>query len=264
MAITTKPAPGSYTVNEAHAKCPDHLWMLDEESGTVAADKGKAAGKMDMNLDNADMWDTDALGPVVVTNNSGPRRGFSDTGTFPSSSVVFVAYVKSTNVGASSNETPFSAGNDTVSNQNMTFMRGQADEALDSAHYDGTNTRVADSGTDFYGQTWRMIATKAKANGVAASVDGGAWVETTSASSFPSAAGSPPNRYGLGVLADSTPGNEYNGSLLAVMVFHDLYDTADDTWIADLYDDPWQFLNLGGGTSVVSAAYYRMLCAGNA
>lgn len=243
MAVSLKPT--SYVVNTGHAKCPDHLWMLDENTGTTAADKGKGTA-LNMTLDNADMWGSDALGTIVTFNDTGPRKAVSTAGTLPSSSIVLVCYAKTTAAASNGNETPFSTGNSGVSNQNMTFLRAQGDEALDGCHFDGANSRVSDSGINVYSQTWRVFAVKAMASAVAVSVDGGAWAETTSVSSFPNASGSAPNRFSLGVQADSTPANYFNGSLLAAFAYDDLYATADDAWIADLYANPWQFLTTGG------------------
>lgn len=256
MAITAKPT--GYTVNTGHAKCPDHLWMIDEGSGTSLVDKGKGTG-LNMTLDNADMWGTDGggMGAIITCNDTGPRRATSSTGTLPSTSIVLVIYAKTTSAASNGNETPFSTGNSGVSNQNMTFLRAQGDEALDACHFDGTNSIVRDSGTNVYSQTWRMMAMKAKASGCAVSVDGGAWSESTTSSSFPNASGTAPNRFAIGVQADSTPGNYFNGSILAAFAYDNLYATADDAWIADLYSSPWQFLNTS--SVAVLAHYYNSL-----
>ncbi len=55
MAILAKPT--AYVVNTGATLCPNHLWMIDEGSGTSLADKGKTGGKT-LTIVGAD-WTTD-------------------------------------------------------------------------------------------------------------------------------------------------------------------------------------------------------------
>ena len=106
MSITAKPT--GYTVNTAHAKCPDHLWMMDgsDVGTTVLTDIGKIGG-LDITLANADMWGTDTgdLGSDIVNFNSTTSRYARLTGyTPPSSSALWIAIAKpsSATIGAAS------------------------------------------------------------------------------------------------------------------------------------------------------------------
>lgn len=55
MAITVKPT--GYTVNTGHAKCPNHLYMLDDATGATNCNDG--VGTLDLTADSTSMWATD-------------------------------------------------------------------------------------------------------------------------------------------------------------------------------------------------------------
>lgn len=260
MAITAKPT--GYTVNTGHAKCPDHLWMFDEGAGTSVADQGKGAA-LALTLDNADMWGVDGggLGAIISTNESGPRIAPSATGTLPSTSIVLVCYCKSASAICTANENPMGTGHDGTSGSNYSSLRIQTDEALDAIYHDGgglvaNNANLAAA----YDTNWHMMAMKAKTNALAVSLDGSAWNVATPTFTFPNASGSAPNRFMIGDRGDGgAAAQNFNGSFLAAFAYDNLYDTADDTWIANLFSDPWQFLTTGGAARM--QRYYEMMRA---
>ncbi|MFY4731341.1 hypothetical protein [Nitrospira sp. BLG_2] len=250
MSITAKPT--SYTVNTGHAKCPDHLWLFNEGTGTTVADEGKGTA-LDLTLDNSDMWGTDgSLGSIISANSAGPRKALSSTGTLASSSLVMVVLHKSASAVCAANEFPISAA---LSSAGGVYggARYQTNEALDIVCDDGPNAVAAEFGTSTYDASWRMGAVKWKTNAYAVSVDGGAWVAGAGTVNYPP---SPTalDRFGIGCRAVTAADNQFNGNILAAWVYDDLYDTVDDTWIADLFSDPWQFLSAAGTTISPNAA----------
>ncbi len=255
MSITAKPA--DYTVNTGHAKCPQHLWMLDEGSGTTLADQGSGTA-LNMTLDNADMWGTDgSLGAIVTANKSGPRKAVSATGTLPSTSLLMVVIVKTINddgyVGAS-NEYLCGAGYESNSLQTYFNIRAQPqfDNKVDGAIRDGTSAVSHNTtGLSFYDQTWRMLAMKVKTNGLALSVDGSAWSEITNAYTYPNSAGNAPNRFALGSDATSSASSPTEASFLAMATWANDYTAWNDAWIANLFADPWQFLDTTAGSPLI-------------
>lgn len=248
MSITAKPT--SYTVNTGHAKCPDHLWMFNEGTGTTVADEGKGTA-LNLTLDNSDMWGTDGtLGAIVSTNSAGPRVARSATGTLPSSSIVFVILCRSETAVCSANEYPMGTGKNGTTGSNWSALRIQTDEALDAQYDDGSvavalNANLAGA----YDTNWHMMAYKAKSNALGVSLDGGTWSTSAPSFTFPNATGSAPDRFVIGDRGDGgAAAQNFNGRVLAVFAYDDLYDTADDTWIANLFSDPWQFLSAAGTT----------------
>lgn len=260
MAITTKPT--SYSVVVAHEKCPDHLWMLDENSGIVSQDKGKSATKLDMNLyesdvTSANLWSTDTLGTVINCRDatvSSNRYAMSNTHTFEAAnSVLLVAYVKTTNTSNSgvTNEFIISTANSVTSSTYPRFAaRGQPqfDALADGYAHDGVSgfsINGANSAQRLYNQNWVMVSAKFKSGEMAIACNGANWlVSNSSASSmvFPSATSSKPNRYGIGTMPALAPFGNANMDVLAAMVFVDNYDAWDNTFISNLFSDPWQFL----------------------
>jgi hypothetical protein len=254
MSITAKPT--SYTVNTAHAKCPDHLWMIDEGSDVYLYDKGKSATKLNMTLTNGDMWGTDGTlsSPIITcvsaTNRYARRVGY----TPPSASALWIAIGKSSSgtIGTANEALVGIAKSDGTSSA-YGYIAYTATTGYPTTFYDyGTqgSGNVTNS-TDVYdGTTWHMIAGMVRGTGSSVpikklSVDGAAWdVSSSYAATWPNDGGGvAPNAIGIGCRPAQTPNAIFNGSILAVMVWDDFdWTTASDSWIAALYADPWQFL----------------------
>ena len=260
MAITAKPT--SYTVNTGHAKCPTHLWMLNEGTGTTSADEGSGTA-LNLTLDNADQWSSDALGVTMLSNTASSRKAVSATGTLPSTSILLVSINKTANnpfYGGAANEALLAYGYSGGSGSQFGYIRAQPQISgeIDAAAHDSVSSVAANSsGLYAYDQSWHMIAVKFATNKIAISVDGSAFTEETPSYTFPVTSGSAPNRFALGSNADSDFGQWFNGSHLAAMVYEDDYATWDTTWIAALYADPWQFLNTSALTNQQPQFYRR-------
>lgn len=257
MSITAKPT--GYTVNTAHAKCPDHLWMMDgsDVGTTVLTDIGKIGG-LDITLANADMWGTDTgdLGSDIVNFNSTTSRYARLTGyTPPSSSALWIAIAKpsSATIGAASEVLTGIAKSDGASTA-YGYIAFNATTGYATVLYDyGTNASGNQVGaSDLYGTSWAMIAGMVRGSDGGTqiikklSANGAAWQNSSAYSgyTFPNdGGGAVPNALGIGCRPSQTVSSIFNGSILAVMAWDDFdWTTADDTWIASIYSDPWQFL----------------------
>lgn len=256
MSITAK--PGIYTVNTGHAKCPDHLWMIDEATGVTLVDQGKVGG-LDMTLVNADMWTTDSgdLESAVIACNSTTSRYARRTGyTPPSSSALWIAIAKPSSATiAAANEALLSIAKSDGASSAYGYIAYTATTGNPTTFYDygtGGSGNVTTS-ADAYDVNWHMIAGMVRGSDGGTqiikklSVDGGVWDSSSAYSGyvFPNDGGGVvPNAIGIGCRPAQTVNGIFNGSILAAMAWDDFtWATADDTWIASLYADPWQFLN---------------------
>jgi len=247
MALTAKPT--SYTLNAGHAKAPTHLWMFDEGTGSTSADKGTGTA-LTMNLQNGAAWGSDALGTTLVCVSGSNQNAISDTGTIwnPANNVLMVAIAESATAGnVAATEYIFSYGKSNLTTPGIGGMRIlTATNTLSGIADDNSVTRTNATSFAFYDATMHMIAVKIQPQAssgeiIAVSMDGSAWDTTpnnTLGTSYTI------DRYAVGVRAASTGGSLFNGSILALYVYENgTYATWNDAWIADLYADPWQFLN---------------------
>lgn len=246
MAITAKPV--AYTVDTAHAKCPDHLYLFDEGDGVTVADQGSAT-PLNVTITNDAMWGLDAtLGNYLECNSTNGYYGISATGTVwnIAQSVMFVVIARSANAVApataeymagysNSTGSPVAYGGARV-NGTATVLQGVA--------YDTTNTPANADTTTVYDTNWHMCAVKIKPNTAAevigVSVDGETW--DTSPTGTLTSTGYSINRYGIGCRPAPSPSNVWNGDILAVLIYENDYASWDDAFIASLYSDPWQFM----------------------
>ena len=248
MSIIAKPT--SYTVNTAHAKCPDHLFLMDEGSGTSLTDQGKVGG-LTMTLANADMRGSDALGAIITTVSATARHVTNTSYTPPSTDALWLAIYKTTDA------TPPAAISTIIS---ISVSAGDAYGLLHLTATNGYGSMLYDYGTFASGnqtastgrfdQAWHMIAGHVRGGTTVPikrlSEDGAAWQTSGNyTATWPNdGGGSAPTRIGFGCRPITTPNTILNGSLLAVMLWDDIgWGSVDDTWISDLYTDPWQFLN---------------------
>lgn len=245
--------PVSYTVNTGHVKCPDHLYLFDEGTGTNAADQG-AVGGLDITLTDAAMRTTADLtaggdmSPVIQCDNSPDYHGNSATGLSVTSALCVVALVKpdsATNPAAT--ETCVSAA---VSSNTTEFLhcRFGTNGRLNAVYDDTVIAQInrESDATDFYDAAWHLVAVKAYESGsdvlIRASVDGAAWSAATTGTGTTLPAF---DRIAVGAHAGLYSVNEFHGQVAAVFVYLDDSASWDDTWIAAVYNagDPWQFLS---------------------
>ena len=264
MAITAKPT--SYTVNTSHTKCPTHLWMLDEGSTLASADKGSGTA-LNLTLVNAAQWSSDALGVVMISSSADSYHAYSATGTVWGGStggLLLVSIFKSDSaVGSAAAENILSCCNSSTAtticsirnNGTVDVETGIASATADDA------SGVSRVGGTVYDQNWHMIACKFRVGTstdcCAISVDGGAWdldpADTLGTLTL--------DRYGVGVRAGQFLVSEANGEHLAAMAYESssasAYTDWNDSWIAALYSDPWQFLNTSALTDQQVQFYRR-------
>lgn len=259
MALTVKPAAGTYSLNTGSAYAPDHLWMCDEGSGTSLTDRGSATA-MSMTLQNADMLGTDGtLGAIITCVAATSRYALGATGSMFADTGCLIVVAKSTaNANADANEYVFSAANSANNNARCGAAAVNGAQTAQVFNLDDVPTTAVQIGSGtFYDSAWHMLAIKVKTGTAvstcAISVDGGAWSDDDAATIGTRTL----TRYGLGVRASSTLTQIFDGSIAAAWAYHEpTYASLDDAWISTLYNsgDPWsKFLN----TSTIQAFQYQ-------
>lgn len=254
MALSAKPT--SYSVNTGHAKCPDHLYMLDDSTGATNCNDG--AGSLDLTADSAAMWNTDATyGQILRFVSASSQKALSAASFAATTGLCAVFIVRSasaTNPGA--NRVIGGVGHNSTGNT-FAYARYGTNGTLSSiGRYNGGTTWTATSPADVYDAGWHMIAIKLKQSGgsdgeLRHSVDGSDWgygseVTTHDITTLGF------NRIGLGCAAAPTPTSFFDGDILAAFVYVDDWAAWDDAWIASLWADPWQFLSTGGASATVT------------
>lgn len=240
MALSAKLT--SYTVDTGDAMCPDHLYLLDEGSGTTAAD---SVGTLDLTLDSAGMWDTDATyGPILRFVSASSQKALSGN-TFSVSSGMCVVFIARS--ASATNPTvgqylggPGSTSAGIYGGVRFDLTTGYLTGVVDT----GGSSNVRTVSTDYYDGTWRMYAMKSNdataADGMTSlSINGAAWIDNGGTGDQNLAQY---NRFALGCTPQQTPNSFLDGDVLAAYVYTDDYSAWNDAWIASLYADPWQFL----------------------
>jgi len=256
--MATKPAKNTYTVNTGHAKCPNHLYMIDEGSGSSLTDRGKTGG-LNITLTASPTWGTSNLGTLggtsdILTFDGNTQWGLSSTGLSvnDNGSVFICAIFKTTDAtvpgasgsivaaGASSNNTDFARLRDVATTGYLTM--GYDDSVVASS--------TQNVGVDINDQAWHIgmgfcYHTATPAMSIRVAYDGN--TRATSSGSTGEDVIQNLNRIGLAANAGTTQnGSEFKGSLAAVFVYKNA-TTPDTDWNQAFMDslaaDPWQFLN---------------------
>jgi hypothetical protein len=242
--------PTSYTLNSGHAKAPTHLWMLDEASSTVAYDKGTGTAR-NMTLQNAAQWGTDALGATMTVSLASSYYAISSTGAvWNGTGGLLLVGIFKTDAASGPDTTEFwvsthnSTANVAEASIRNTAVLGSG-RANCAATADDASVVSVVNGTDMYDQAWHMVAAKFQTgtgtDRCANSIDGGAWAVDPSDTL---GAAITLTRYALGVRARLSVNGAANGQILAAWAYEGgTYADWDNAWIANLYADPFQFLN---------------------
>ncbi len=261
MAFTVA-KPTVYSVNTGHAKAPTRLWMCNEGSGPTLVDEGGGSA-FDMTLVNAAQWGSDALGAYVTVNSASSYHAVSSTGTVwdASGGLLLIAILQTDSAtGPAGAEFWFgtfnsaAAGAECAIRNTTTNEQGRALGTADDASSVGIN-----STGDIYDQAWHMVAAKFQAgtgtDRCAISIDGAAWDLSASDTLGTTIT---LDRYAIGARARNFITSEGNGKILAAWSYEaGTYATWDDAWIANLYADPWQFLNTSALTNQQPQFYRR-------
>jgi hypothetical protein len=249
MSITAKPT--AYTVDTGHAKCPDHLYMLDDLTGaTTVAD---SVGSLDMTADSTSMWNTDGTyGQILRFINASSQKAISAASFAATSGICLVLISKSANA-ANPGADQYGMGFGSAT----TGIYGGIQYNLTDGYFVGTvdtggitNTKTVS--TDIYDAGWHILALKTNdstgSNGVVSlSLDGAAWSSNAGTGDQDLAQYT---RLALGCTPQATPNGFFDGDILAAYVYVDDYSTWSDAWIASLFDDPWQFLDTTGSAAI--------------
>ncbi len=250
-----KPAAG-YTVNTGHAKCPNHLYMLDE--GGTETNLEDKVGALDLTLNSTTAWATADLGGggpassailTFVNDTADSAASYTWDNASGSRSACIVAIIKRAAVSSSESMGGLRAS---ANNTDFCDLRLNATGQCTAIYDDSGIAAIGDYGAEVDNDAWRMVAAKFRESGgniyVTQSIDGGAWSgETSAAGSFIATI----NKISLGALDGSSPGSYFNGSMASMFVYKDNVASWDDTWIASLYADPWQFLTVTTATTYV-------------
>lgn len=235
MTISAKPA--SYSVNTGHANCPDHLWLMDEATGTTLTDRGKTGG---LNLTFAGTtgagpdWTTDAThGPVLdfVAANV-DRAGTDSVSGLTGTHVVGLVAI---GTAGTVQRTAASLCDNTQLDRYVALVY-QGDENVESvSRFD--STAVTNASTQAMTATdWDFIAVRFSDTTIDWSFNGSAW--TTQAVSH-SGLLAAINRFTLGYRDTTSPGNPWDDLMCAAMWWK---SDKNDSEIASIAADPWQFL----------------------
>jgi hypothetical protein len=259
-SFAEKFASGVYTVNTAHAKCPDHLYLIDEASGSTLTDRGKTGG-LNLTITNA-TWGTDDL---TAGGGTSPILTFDGTGDYARSAtnltlagggttlgnVLIVAIFKTTNATPPSGNQHIVALGKNDNSTDFIVLRGRITDGYLTGVYDDSAIAAASraNSASIYDQAWhmgaaRIVETTSTNIQAGISLDGSAWA-TTSYTITADAALWNMNRICIGDSAGSSLGNEFNGKIAAVFIYKDVANPTtawDNTFISELYADPWQFL----------------------
>lgn len=240
--------PATWTLNSGHAKAPTHLWMLDEASGTSAADAGTGTA-LNMTVQNAAQWASDALGACLTVNLTSSYYAISATGSVwdASGGLLLVSIFKTdAATGPATTECWFGTYNSASTVGDIRIVNTTTSDSVNAAaNADDASNVARTCSEDIYDQNWHMVAVKFRTGTAteccAISVDGGAW-QLDAADTLGAAVTL--NRYAIGTRARSAINGTANGQVLAAWAYEGgTYTSWDDAWIASLYADPWQFLN---------------------
>jgi len=250
MTISAKPSV--YTVNTGHTHCPNHLWMMDEGTGTTLTDKGKTAGYnltlTDTAAGSGPEWATDGThGPVldfVLAN--GDHASYSSvsglTGTHVIGVIVDRALGTTTRCMASVC--------DPTQLDRFAALVFQGDEDVEAASRFDATQQTATSTQDM-AAGWNFVAVQFSDATIEWSLNGSAWSALAVSHSGLLAA---VTRISLGALAHSSPQWFWDDFMCAAMWWKASKSDAD---IASIAADPWQFLDTSALTSQQPQFYRR-------
>lgn len=256
MTISVKPT--SYTVNTGHALAPTHLWMCDEGTGTTVYDQGTGTAAdltFGATTGSGPTWATDDDGGACLDfNNANQEWMTALTSLGITTSASFVVWVKNPGThpaSATSAVFPYMelADKDATNvffhigiNPNTGRIAASASNTTNNSNTFSTTNYLTTGGNDTYNDaTARLVIGTFETAQRYLSVDGsnGVDVGTTSAA-IPGAS----DRFTIGVRANSqTTARSSHVRVIAAWVYADR--VLNNTEIASLYNDPWQFLDTG-------------------
>jgi hypothetical protein len=244
MAISTKPAAGTYSVNTSATWCPDLLWMCDEGSGTTLADVGKSAGTYnnDGTLSSGGTgsvtWGTTGAGEdCLVFAGSAANYGLARSANLSGVSTQFTAIVICQFTDNTSDKAVMSVADKDVGFQ-FASVEGRGDESVICYANVGTpQTATALSAGGYTNATTIMLAWRFKATAMQARKDDGDFAGTESMTGITFVGNY--DSFALGARGDSDPSNAFDGKIIAFAVYAD--DYLSDTDVDTIYNsgDVW-------------------------
>lgn len=238
MAITAKPS--TYNVDTAHAHCPDHLWMMDEASGTSLTDRGKTAGydlTFGATTGTGPDWTTDAThGPIlnfVLANADFAEADF----TAGLSGTHVIGVITKPTTGTTARVAASVCDSSQI--DRYALLTWRADEKLEvSSRFDDTQSNSATTGTASGG--WDLFLIRFSDTKLDWSLNGSAWATNTVTRTGLVAS---LNRFTLGARRTTSPGAYYNDPMCAAMWWKADKDPAD--LYALFTGASWSFLTSG-------------------
>lgn len=243
MTISAKPT--SYSVNTGHSHCPDHLYMMDEASGTTLTDKGKTGGYnltlTDTAAGSGPDWITDGThGPVldfVLAN--GDRASYSSVSGL--SGIQVIGVIATGNLGTVTRA--MASVCDPTQLDRFAALVYQGDEDVEAAsRFDAT--QQTSTSTQAMTTGWDFVAFKFSDTTIEWSLNGSAWSALAVSHSGLLAS---ITRFTLGALAHSSPTWFWDDSMCSAMWWH---GDKSDAEILSIAENPWQFLNLSSSATV--------------
>lgn len=232
--------PTVYGVDFGHSLCPDHLYMMDEGTGSTLTDKGKTGG-LNLAITGAD-WTTDPTHGNVLdfvgANTDYAQVAVSGlTGTHTLCALVYAS--------AGSVQRTIASFCDSGDFDRYVALVYQADEDLEAiSRFDATAVTNT-STTDIPADTWSLVFMRFSDTTIDWSLNGSAW--TTQAVSH-SGLVAAINRFTVGYRNTSSPGNPWDDQMAALMWWR---SSLSDANIASIAADPWQYLTPGGAHKLI-------------
>lgn len=232
--------PTVYGVDFGHSLCPDHLYMMDEGTGSTLTDKGKTGG-LNLAITGAD-WTTDPTHGNVL-DFVGANTDYAEvavsglTGTHTLCALVYAS--------AGSVQRTIASFCDSGDFDRYVALVYQADEDLEAiSRFDATAVTNT-STTDIPADTWSLVFMRFSDTTIDWSLNGSAW--TTQAVSH-SGLVAAINRFTVGYRNTSSPGNPWDDQMAALMWWR---SSLSDANIASIAADPWQYLTPGGAHKLI-------------
>lgn len=257
MSISAKPVSPSINTGATHY--PDHLWLLDEGSGTNLDDKGGGTAA-DMTIVGSDVvWESDATHGWILKANAGNTTSYAHVNTnVGASSAICVAFIA--RVGATPATGRIYLGG--LGRQSTTAVYAcssiTGNTGIHAVIYDDpTNPSQLDGyGTaDWTDAADHLFVVKFQANGGEHSIDGAA-LQAVGSPTF-DYSGASFDRFGIfarlgTAIVGPCPGDSTDPTrIIAVAAWVNDYATWDDTWMSGLYNsgDPWPALGVEAVTT---------------
>ncbi len=242
MPISAKPSV--YTVNTGHALCPDHLWMMDENTGTTLTDKGKTGGNdltFGATTGAGPDWIADGTHGVVLDFVLANQDYAEKTGISSLSGTQTIAVITKPTAGTV-NRTAAGLFDNTQIDR-YAIMNWRSDEKYEvGSRFDDTQSNGATQGSAT--ADWDLWLFRFSDTTLDWSLNGSAFATNVVARTGMIAA---MNTFALGRKSISAPAAWFDDPMCAAMWWHGSLSDANAMSVAE---NPWVFLNLSSSATL--------------